>query len=414
MRPGPWLIAALCAAEALAMLGFATFSALLPTFMAEWSLTATEAGWLSGLFFAGYMGAVPVLTGLTDRIDARRIYLWSAALTALSTIGFALLARDVWTAAPLRVLAGAGLAGTYMPGLRALTDRLPPSLQPRAVSFYTSSFSIGASASYWLAGLIAEEAGWRWAFALGGGGAALSGLAVALLLKPKPVAAPAASLLSAIDFRPVFRNREAMAYILAYGAHSWELFGLRSWIVVFLGFCAALAPAGDGGFISATAVAALMNLLAMPASILGNEAAGRFGRRRCVAVIMLGSALLACGLGLAPGLAYGAVVALVLLYAMTVAGESAAVTTGTVQAAAPDRRGATLALHSTVGFGFAFLGSLAPGVALDLAGGPESRLAWALAFAAMGAGAAVGPLAVWRLTRRRSAAVPAGGSPRAP
>src|SRR5688500_14404519 len=149
---GGWLIAALCVAEVFTMLGFATFSALLPTFMAQWSLSATEAGWLSGVFFAGYMGAVPLLTGLTDRIDARRIYLWSIALTALATLAFALLARDVWSAAPLRLLAGAGLAGTYMPGLRALTDRVPERLQPRAVSFYTSSFGIGASASYWLAG----------------------------------------------------------------------------------------------------------------------------------------------------------------------------------------------------------------------------------------------------------------------
>ena len=411
---GGWLIAALCVAEVFTMLGFATFSALLPAFMAEWSLSATEAGWLSGVFFAGYMGAVPLLTGLTDRIDARRIYLWSIALTALATLAFALLARDVWSAAPLRLLAGAGLAGTYMPGLRALTDRVPARLQPRAVSFYTSSFGIGASASYWLAGEIGTRAGWEWAFVVGAAGAALSGFAVFFILKPRPIEAPARSLFAAIDFRPVLRNRQAMAYILAYGAHSFELFGLRSWIVVFLGFCAALAPESAAGFVSATAIAALMNLLAMPASIVGNEAAGRFGRRGTVAAIMLGSALLACGVGASPGFAYGAVVALVMLYAMTVAGESAALTTGSVQAAEPARTGATMALHSTVGFGCAFLGSLGPGVVLDLAGGPESRLAWALAFAAMGAGAALGPLAVWLLTRRRPTALPAGGSARAP
>jgi len=409
---GAWLIAAMCVAEVFTMLGFATFSALLPTFMQLWSLSATEAGWLSGLFFAGYMGAVPVLTGLTDRYDARSIYLWSIALTALSTLAFALFARDVWTAAPLRVLAGAGLAGTYMPGLRALTDRLAPAAQPRAVSFYTSSFGIGASASYWLAGEIDARAGWEWAFALGAAAAAISGLAVAALLRPKPVVLPTASLFATLDVRPVLRNRQAMGYILAYGTHSWELFGLRSWIVVFLGFAASLQPDQAAVWLSATAAAALMNLLGMPASILGNEAATRFGRRGVVAAVMLGSAALAGAVGFSAALPYGAVVALVLLYAMTVAGESAALTTGTVQAAEPARKGATMALHSTVGFAFAFFGSLGPGIVLDLAGGAQSRLAWGLAFAAMGAGAALGPLALWLLTRERGAAFPADGSAR--
>jgi hypothetical protein len=51
--PAGMLIAAMCVAEVVGMLSFATFPALLPTFLHDWSLTATAAGWLSGLFFAG-------------------------------------------------------------------------------------------------------------------------------------------------------------------------------------------------------------------------------------------------------------------------------------------------------------------------------------------------------------------------
>src|SRR5690606_22654455 len=165
-----------------------------------------------------------------------------------------------------------------------------------------------------------------------------AGVAACFIFKPRPPERPATSLFATIDFRPVLRNREAMAYILAYGAHSWELFGLRSWIVVFLGFCAALQPESAAGWIGATAIAAIMNLLGMPASIAGNEAAGRFGRRATISTIMLGSGLLACAIGFSAGLPYGVVVALAVVFAMTVAGESAALTTGTVQAAAPARK----------------------------------------------------------------------------
>jgi hypothetical protein len=57
-----------------------------------------------------------------------------------------------------------------------------------------------------------------------------------------------------------------------------------------------------------------------------------------------------------------------------------------------------MALHSTLGFAFAFLGSLAPGLVLDAAGGTGNASAWSLAFLTMGAGVAFGPLALW-LTR---------------
>ena len=48
-----------------------TLAAVLPQLITEWGLTSTEAGWLGGIYFAGYVAAVPVLTTLTDRIDPK-------------------------------------------------------------------------------------------------------------------------------------------------------------------------------------------------------------------------------------------------------------------------------------------------------------------------------------------------------
>lgn len=398
MRAAP-LIAALCLAETLSMLSFATFPALLPGFMREWQLSGLEAGWLNGLFSAGYMLAVPVLTALTDRIDARRIYLASALLTLLATLAFALLAHDFWSAAPLRLLAGAGLAGTYMPGLKALTDRLPESAQPRAVSFYTASFAVGSSASYLFAGMLDAAFGWRWAFALTTLGIALGLIIAAIVLRPVPPGEerPETGLL---DFRPVLANRPALGYILAYAAHSWEIFGYRAWLVAFLAFALSQQPASPTAFWSITAIAAGLNLIGMPASILGNEAALRFGRRRTVCVIMWACALLALGVGHASGLPFPLVVALMALYGALIMADSSAITSGTIAHAMPRQKGATMAVHSLAGFGFAFLGSLLPGLTLDLAGGTESPTAWGVAFATIGAAALVAPLALLALTRR--------------
>ena len=65
-----------------------------------------------------------------------------------------------------RGLAGVGLAGTYMPGLRVLTDRDDSAEKSRAVTFYTASYSVGVSLSFLFTGLLAGIFGWRIGFAL--------------------------------------------------------------------------------------------------------------------------------------------------------------------------------------------------------------------------------------------------------
>src|ERR671925_926076 len=68
-------VVAMCAAQACAQLGAFSVAAVLPTLISVWALTNTEAGWISGIYYAAYTLAVPLLSSLTDRVDAKRIYL---------------------------------------------------------------------------------------------------------------------------------------------------------------------------------------------------------------------------------------------------------------------------------------------------------------------------------------------------
>ncbi len=398
---GPSLIVAMCLAEILGMASFAMFPALMPGFIAEWSLSNTEAGWINGLYFAGYTIAVPVLVSMTDRVDPRRIYLVSAVVTVVSALGFAFLAEGFWSAVILRTLAGVGLAGTYMPGLKSLSDRLEGAAQSRSVAVYTASFGIGASFSFAIAGELAERLDWQGAFIVGGGTAFLALLIVAVVL---PSAAPQRVEPEShlLDFRPVFRNRTAMGYVLAYAAHNWELFGLRSWIVAFLVYAQSLQQ-DDATWWSPPLVAAAINLVGWPASVFGNEIAVRLGRQRTVIFVMTASALYAVLFGFSASLPFVVIVALSLVYGMTVTGDSASITAGVVAAARPEYRGATMAVHSCIGFAGASAGPIVFGVVLDVAGGGTSTMAWGLAFATMGLGVALGPIAVAILSRGRAA-----------
>ena len=384
------LIPLVCLAEVLTMVGVFAFPALLPLFLADWGLSNTEAGWIAGMFYAGYTVAVPVLMSLTDRVDARLIHIAGAALAAVAYAAFAGLADGFWSATLWWTLAGVGLAGTYMPGLRTLVDRLGGQGESRAVAFYTSCFSLGTALSFLLAGEIGARFGWRAALAVGAATAGLAALLMALALRPvtpKPPDQPTRLL----DFRPILGNRPALGYMLGYGAHTLELFAFRAWLVAFLAF--SLSLGADGGP-APTVIATVASLVAVASSIIGQELGTRFGRRRTIALTLAVAVLAAGGIGFAAALPYAWTVGLILAYAVVIQADSASLTAGVVAAAEPGRRGATLALHSVMGFAGGFVGPFALGVILDLMGGATTPLAWGLAFAFLSLTSALG---LWAL-----------------
>src|SRR5262245_65132826 len=76
---------------------------VVPAIMAQylmplWELSAAEAGLMASAYAFGYMIAVPVLTTLTDRFDARYILLIGSAVSGLATILFGISAHDLWSA----------------------------------------------------------------------------------------------------------------------------------------------------------------------------------------------------------------------------------------------------------------------------------------------------------------------------
>jgi predicted MFS family arabinose efflux permease len=390
------LVSLLLVTSVLGMLGSSSFAALVPEFERQWGLSNTDAGWINGIFYGGYVAAVPLLVGATDRIDPRRVYLLSFVIGGVASLGYALLADGFWSALFFRALAGIGLAGGYMPGLKLLTDRVHGPRQSRYVAFYTAGFSFGTAISFAFTGELAAWLGWRWAFAAAAVGSVVALALVLLLVRPATPEEIVPGERRALDFRPVFKNRSAMAFILGYSGHTWELFALRSWLVAFLAEAAALA--GDKGALAeANWLGMAIVLTSAGASIYGAELAVRSDRRRIIGRIMLASVATAAVTGFSAGLPIWLVASLALLYHMAIMGDSAALTGGAVAMAAPGQRGATLAVHSILGFGAGFIGPLAVGFVLDIAGGSESRLAWGLAFLTMGAGSAAALAAIRRL-----------------
>jgi predicted MFS family arabinose efflux permease len=396
------LVTVVCLAQVFVQIGASFWPALLPGMVELWGLSWSQAGWITAIFFGAYMIAVPVLVTATDRFDPRQVYLLGVGLTVIGHLLFGLLAEGFWSALGARALTGIGWAGTYMTGLKLLADQVDAKLMSRATAGHAASVGISGALSFACADLLSGLLGWRGAFVAAACSAAIAWLLVVLVVPRRAKDHPVApSGIAMFDFRPVFRNRSAMAYAIGYCIHTLEFHALRGWGVALLGFVAASTGAG-GTVLSPALILTALGILATFATVSGNEAAIFFGRRRFIAATMVVSAVCAAMLGLFGTHSYLIAVILVLAYGLVISLDSSSLTAGTAGSAAPSRRGATLAVHSMLGYAGGFVGPLIVGWALDYSGGMSPR-AWALAFLLVAA-AAVAGMIVFQAMRPRDLA----------
>src|SRR3954451_22664314 len=180
------LIALVCAAQVLVQLGAFFWPALLPGLLARWELTYGEAGWITAAFYGAYILAVPVLVTLTDRIDAKLVYLIGVAMTVAGHLLFGLLADGFWSAMAARALTGVGWAGTYMTGLKLLADRIEGKLMSRATAGHAASIGISGALSFSFADVLALRFGWPAPFIVASASAGLAWLLVLLTVGRSP------------------------------------------------------------------------------------------------------------------------------------------------------------------------------------------------------------------------------------
>ena len=80
------LLSLVSLAGILALLSFALWPVFLTSLGREWGLSNTDIGLVSGAYFFGYLLATPILVGLTDRIDAKLIFLGGCAFGLLAVL----------------------------------------------------------------------------------------------------------------------------------------------------------------------------------------------------------------------------------------------------------------------------------------------------------------------------------------
>ncbi len=402
-----WLLL-LCLAQLFIMLVFINYSAVLPTLKQEWGMSNAQAGTIFSAYQLGYIASGVLLSGLTDRYNTRTIFIASTLWSATANLLFALYAHDYTSGLLLRGLTGIGMGGTYMPGLKLVAERFPSAQRGKAVGIYVGSLLLGGSLSLALTGGISALAGWRIAFITCSLGVFI-GLLVALAAfrgyEPRRYATVEQGFR-----REIVTNRPALLMICGYGAHMWEMYGMRSWLAPF--FAAALMGQGLASGVAtgwAAAGAALVVGIGAISTALTGTLSDRLGRSKTITLIMLASAVSSFIFGWLINLHPALIFLFALIYGYLAVAESPVFSTGLTELVDPAYLGSAMGLQSLVGYSLAMISPAIFGCALDLCSGQQPATGWGIAFATAGTGALAGPLFMYFLRKTPESKKMAGG-----
>jgi MFS family permease len=376
------------------------FAGALPLLQADWQLSNTQAGAVQAAGQIGYLLAVLFSSSLTDYITPKQLIVGGALWAGLSNLAFAAYADDMTSAVIFRALVGMGVACIYMPGVKLISQNIPPSQRGGAVGLFVASFTLGAAASITLGGILASILGWRLAFGLTSIGP-LAGALISMRTLPN-TERPDHQKEQPVPISELLFNRPALLVILIYTCHAWELLGLRSWLVAYLTAVgmnagASLAAATRSG----ATLAGIATVLAAAATFSVATLSDRFNRIRIIIGVMSAGFFVILFLGFTITFPWVIVVGVSLVATFLANADSAVISTSLTETVPTDYLGRTLAIYSFFGFTAGSFSPLLFGAALDFASGntlstvSDFASPWSLGFATLALGSLVGvPVAV--------------------
>ncbi|MET3442533.1 MFS family permease [Variovorax paradoxus] len=409
-EPAPargWL-ALLCASRLLQAMIVTAYSGVLPFMMADWHMTAAQAGSIQSAWHVGYMSSLFTVGLLADRFGPHRVFFIGSAISAVAAAAFAVFAHDHLSAMLLYGLAGLCAGASYTPGLQLLARNTEPAVRGRAMGLFLGAASLGYAMSLGVVAAFSHLQHWRLGLWVAAGctfaGALLTGPALRRMRPPAPSAGagtPHEGTWHAL--RETVRDRPAMAGNWAYAFHCWELMALWAWLPAYLVASAGGAVLWQGAGI---ALAALAHLASVFGSIAGGAASDRFGRARIMMAATLASLCMSFTFGWMWTWPLWLLAAMAAIYNLLAIADSSVYSTALADVVAPHRLGVAYSVRSVMGFGAGALSPWVFGLALDWGQsrfGFGSTYGWVAAWSSVGLGALLGPWMIVRFAKLRKA-----------
>ena len=317
-------------------------NAVMPELQHQYGWPASDVGTLTSAVQFGFIAGTLLfaLLAIADRFSARRVFLLCALACAGCTFAGAWSAGSFRQLLLWRTLTGFFLAGIYPVGMKIASQWFPQGLGA-ALGWLIGALILGSASAHAVRGLGAALP-WPVVFYSVAAAAALGGLLLYAALPERPRPAGRGPGLQWRALGSIWTDRKVRASVFGYFGHMWELYTV--WVLV----PAILATRLAGAALSWAAFAVL------GAGAVGCIGGGLWARRvgsARVAAWQLGASGLCCvaapWLLNAPAALFGL---WLLLWGVTVAGDSPQFSALTAANAPLQAVGSVLTLANSIGF----------------------------------------------------------------
>ena len=322
-------------------------NAVMPDLQIQMGWPASDVGRLTSALQLGFIAGTLVFAvlAIADRFSSRRVFLICSLAGSMCTLGALAQVDDFLALLMWRATTGFFLAGIYPVGMKIASQWFPKGLGV-ALGWLVGALVLGSASAHGIRAL-SSQLPWSTVMLSVAGLAAAGGLILYVLIPEPPQNTTQAKQLQWQALASLWTDWRVRSSVLGNFGHMWELYTL--WVLApFI-----LATRFEGTQLSMAAFSVIG--VGALGCILGGLVAKRWGSAK-VATLQLSVSGLCCLL--APWLMSAShewMMAWLLIWGVTVAGDSPQFSTLTASNAPPHAVGSVLTLTNCIGFGISIV-----------------------------------------------------------